>query len=42
MENSNFPPSVQSDEEKKRWADEYMNRLGIKIVLENVKFNSGK
>lgn len=41
MENSKFPSSVRTDDEKKRWADEYMNRLGIKIDWKNVKFNSG-
>ena len=41
VESSNFPQTLLTNEDKQQWAKTYEERLGIKIDLDNVKFNSG-
>ena len=41
VEASGFPEGINTDEEKKGWKDEYLERLGIDIDLNNVKENPG-
>ena len=41
VEASGFPPGIETDEDKKKWAKEYRDRLEIDIDINNVKLNPG-
>jgi hypothetical protein len=41
VESSDFPSTVVSDEDKRMFAKEYAEKLGIAIDITNVKLNPG-
>lgn len=41
VESSDFPLGVATEQDKQKFAKEYMDKMGINIEIENVKFNPG-
>jgi hypothetical protein len=41
IESSEFPAGVSTDEEKRKFARDYKNKLGIEIDVNNVRLNPG-